>query len=496
VPQVLVEAGGEALADEALRELASVRVRQRLSAPAQCELAFHGAVDSDLPGVGSDLRVALAGHDTPLFGGRVTAVEHVFGPDRGYTLLVRAYDPLAGLRKRQRARALVQTTVEALASELAGDLGLSVEAADSGPVWQNVVQHRQSDLELLVVLAERCGLYAVVDGDVLRLVTLEGSGEAVSLTLGDELLEAHVELNGERVSSSVSAAGWDPLAAEAFTATASSPRLGRQTRASIDPGDLGGNGETTLFGEFASDVDQAAALAQAELDARAAAEVTLWGLAEGDPRIRAGTPVEVAGLRAELDGRYVATDVTHSVDADQGYVTELSSAPPDLRARTGAATAALGVVTSVADPDNRGRVRASFPAYGDVESDWLGVVVPGAGRDKGIVALPDTGDHVLVVFPHEDPATGVVVGGLYGTGSPPDPGVESAAVKRYSFQTPGQQRITLDDDKQLLRLEDQTGSSIELSPQQLKLHAAVDMTIEAPGRALVVRANSVDIQQG
>ena len=57
----------------------------------------------------------------------------------------------------------------------------------------------------------------------------------------------------------------------------------------------------------------------------------------------------------------------------------------------------------------------TFPAYGDVESDWLGSATPGAGSERGIVALPDVGDRVLVVFPHEAcPVDGTVVEG-HGT---------------------------------------------------------------------------------
>jgi phage protein D/phage baseplate assembly protein gpV len=496
VPQILVEVGGSPLDEAAIKELAAVRVRHRLAAPAQCELTFHGPVETDLPGAGDDVRVAVAGHDTPLFEGQITAVEHVFAPDRDYSLVVRAYDALHRLRKRQSARAFVQTTVDGLAAELAADADLDSQSAESGPVWQNVVQHNETDLELLVVLAARCGMYPVVrDGD-LHLITLEGTGDAVELTLGEELLEARVELNGERAARSVKAVGWDPLSAETHEAEASSPRTGRDIRAHVDPNEVGGTGEVALFGEFASDDAHASALAQAELDARAAGEVTVWGVAEGDPRLRAGTPVDLSGLRDELDGTYVLTDVTHTVDGIRGYLTELSSAPPDIRRRRTAAIAALGKVTSVDDPDNRGRVRVNFPAYGDVESDWLGVVVPGAGSDRGVVALPDVDDHVLVVFAHEDPAAGLVVGGLYGTGGPPDPGVAGASVRRFSVRTSGGQWITLDDENKKLRLEDVTGSSVELSPNQVTVHAAVDLTIEAPGRAVVVRAKTVDFQQG
>lgn len=496
LPQVLVEVDGSDLEETAINELAAVRVRHRLAAPAQCELTFHGPVETDLPEAGNELRVAVVGHDTSLFEGQITAVEHVFGPDRDYSLVVRAYDPLHRLRKRQSARALVQMTVDGLASELAQEVGMGSQAAESGPVWENIVQHNETDLEMLVVLAARCGLYPVVRDGELHLITLEGTGDSVDLTLGEELLEARVELNGERAARSVSAVGWDPLRAATHQAEASSPRTGREIGAEVDPGDVGGTGEVALFGEFASDEAHAAALAQAELDARVAGEVTFWGIAEGDPRLIAGTAVEVSALRDELDGRYVLTDVTHTVDGIRGYLTELSSTPPDVRRGRTAAIIALAEVTSVDDPDGRGRVRVSFPAYGDVESDWLGVVVPGAGGDRGIVALPDVGDHVLVAFVHEDPATGVVVGGLYGAGGPPDPGVAEAAVRRFSMRTSGGQRITLDDENSKLRLEDVTGSSVELSPDQVKVHAAVDLTIEAPGRAVVVRAKSVDFEQG
>jgi phage protein D/phage baseplate assembly protein gpV len=496
LPQVLVEVDGLPLEEAAINELAAVRVRQRLAAPAQCELAFHGPVETDLPRPGADLRVAVSGHDTRLFEGEVTAVEHVFGPDRDYSLVVRSYDALHRLRKRHQARAFVQTTVDSVANELAHDVGLDSQAAESGPVWQNIVQHNETDLELLVVLAARCGLYPVIRDGVLHLITLEGEGRSVELTLGEELLEARVELNGERAARSVKAMGWDPLRAETHEAEASSPRTGRDIGAEVDPTDVGGTGEVTLFGEYASDEAHAAALAQAELDARAAGEVTFWGVAEGDPELAAGTPVELSGLREELDGTYVLTDVTHTIEGTRGYLTELSSAPPDVRRRRTAASAALGEVTSVDDPDGRGRVRVGFPAHGDVESDWLGVVVPGAGGDRGIVALPDVGDRVLVAFAHEDPATGVILGGLYGAGGPPDTGVANAAVRRFSMRTSGGQWITLDDENQRLRLEDVTGSSVELSPDQVTVHAAVDLTIEAPGRAVVVRAKTVDFEQG
>jgi phage protein D/phage baseplate assembly protein gpV len=495
LPAVVVELDGIPLGELAARRLSFVRARRRLSAPAQCELGFHGLPPGEVPDRGMELRVAVEGQESPLFAGQVTAVEHVFGPDREHEVRVRAYDPLHRLRKTQHARALVQVTVEDVANQLAQDLGLSVEAHAPGPLWPNVMQHRQSDLELLVTLAQRCGLFVTVDGGVLRLVTLAGHGEEMELTLGDELLEASVQLNGDRATGSVAAAGWDPLAAEAYEGTADEARLGRETAAGVVPSKVGAGSDVALFDEAAPDADHVTGLAQADLDVRRAGEVTLWGIAEGNAELAPGRPVRVAGLHDAFDGRYVLTDVTHLVDENQGFVTEIDSSPPELLARRTAATAALGEVTSVDDPDGRGRVRVHLPTYGGLETDWLGVATPGAGPDRGLVALPDVGDRVLVLFPHEDAALGIVLGGLYGAGGPPDPGVADAATRRFSLGTAGGQRVVLDDEHGVLRLSDVTGSTLELSPDRVLLHAARDLTIEAPGRAVVVRAKTVDFEQ-
>ncbi len=155
-----------------------------------------------------------------------------------------------------------------------------------------------------------------------------------------------------------------------------------------------------------------------------------------------------------------------------------------------------GVVTQIDDPEGLGRVRVALSAYERVETDWINVVSVGAGAGKGLMIQPDVNDGVLVLLAHEDPAQAVVVGGLYGASGTPDTGIEGGAVKRYTLLTPGNQRVTLDDSGQVIRLENSDGSAIELSPQRVTIHAARDLQIEAPGKAIVIRGNTIDFQQG
>ena len=46
-----------------------------------------------------------------------------------------------------------------------------------------------------------------------------------------------------------------------------------------------------------------------------------------------------------------------------------------------------------------------------------------------------------------------------------------------------------------LRLEDSTGSYLEMTPERVRLHAEVALEVEAPGQAVVIRGNTVDFQR-
>jgi hypothetical protein len=101
-----------------------------------------------------------------------------------------------------------------------------------------------------------------------------------------------------------------------------------------------------------------------------------------------------------------------------------------------------------------------------------------------------------VLFSHGDPGQGVVLGALYGMQGPHDSGVEGTAVRRYTLLTPGGQEIELDDARDRIRLADSTGSYVELTPERVYLHAAVDLEMEAPGRSVTIRGDRIDFERG
>jgi len=142
-------------------------------------------------------------------------------------------------------------------------------------------------------------------------------------------------------------------------------------------------------------------------------------------------------VASHLAGRYVLTKVTHLIDREKGFISEISTAPEPPAIRPKGTIMTLGVVTRVSDPEKLGRVQVSLPAYNNVETDWMSVLAVGIGAKKGIVMLPDKGDEVLVLCAREDPAHGVVLGRSLRQKVRFDSGVEGDAVKRFAWLTPG-----------------------------------------------------------
>ncbi len=516
LPRLLIEVAGTPLAVEDARALTEVRVHQRLSLPTVCELTFQepggplATEAGDYPG--RSLRIRVEGAADPLFVGEVTAVSFEYGPSRRQRIRIRGYDLLHRLRKRQPVGVRVPSDLQDLVETLTADLNIRVAAKDRGRVRTTLIQHSQSDLDLMTGAAQRCGLYFTLREEVLHLITLAGFGPPVDLEMGETLLESRIEVNTETACTAVETTGWDPHQAAPVSGRADRARVGRRVGLRPVQDGVGGTGRRTIADALVQDDRQAEGLAQAELDRRVAREVLLWGVAEGDPRLRPGAIVAIGGVAPLLAGRYVLTAVHHRIDHDRGYVSEIDTTPPHPTPRPVSPSATMGVVSRVNDPEDRGRVRVVLPGYGGVETSWLQVVVPGAGVGKGIVALPDVEDRVLVHLLNEDPDQAVVMGGLYGADSPPDAGVDEGAVRRYTLRTPGGQWIRLDDGEERIRIEnsdggfislapddlsmgDKAGSRIALTPSGCRIEAATDLAIRAPGKSITISGRSIDFER-
>ncbi len=497
-PLARVTVAGRPLGDDAAGCLAAVRVHLRLGLPGQCLLVFDlGESPPDpgfaAPSVGDSLRIELDGQRPALFVGETTALEYVYTADGARQLRVRGYDLLHRLRQRQTVRVHEDVTLAGLTTVLCEGTGLGVDAPEA-PSWERLYQYRQSDLELLRDTAGRCGRFPVVDDDVVRLVDLTGGGEPVELELGASLLSARVEVNVEPGYRTARAYRWDAATAISSAAEANGSQARAQVSLAVDGSATGGGGERVLIDEAARDDTVAGALAAATLDVLAGGEVTASLIADGDTRIRPGGRVQLIGVAPDLAGSYLVADALHVLDGDD-YTVTVSTRPPAVPATSAASVVTLATVTDVADPSRLARVRVRLDAYGGLESGWMPVVLLAAGQDKGAVLLPDVDDRVAVVLPHGDPDQALLLGGLFGSGSPPIDPLAGDRVRRWAIRGANGQQLLLDADAKRLRLEGHNGSYVEFADELASISTATDLVIEAPGRTLTFKAKAVDFQE-
>lgn len=167
------------------------------------------------------------------------------------------------------------------------------------------------------------------------------------------------------------------------------------------------------------------------------------------------------------------------------------------------------------DPENLARVFVRIAGLTRRRSDlWarLGTVM--AGRDSGTLFIPEVGDEVLVAFVRGDIRAPCVMGALWSkTAPPPSVGDPPASVmlirsrsgvtlrilddtdnKSLVVETPGGQRLILDDSPGTVRAEDTHGNSVTLSPSGVRISAA--SSVEVSASTLVVSAGLVTVNAG
>ena len=112
---------------------------------------------------------------------------------------------------------------------------------------------------------------------------------------------------------------------------------------------------------------------------------------------------------------------------------------------------AVGIVTNNKDPDGLGRVRVTFPWFSDEnESAWARVTTLMAGKDRGVLFLPEVDDEVLVAFEQGDMRRPYVIGALWN-------GVDTLP-KEFANDGKNNLRLIKSRSGHLIQLDDTDGS--------------------------------------
>lgn len=176
------------------------------------------------------------------------------------------------------------------------------------------------------------------------------------------------------------------------------------------------------------------------------------------------------------------------------------------------------IVTDVQDPEGMGRVRLRLPWTTDPDGDpyeaWARIATMMAGADRGSWFIPEPDDEVLVAFEAGDPRRPFVVGGLWnGVDAPPESMDDDNNIRSLTsrsgikitmddtnggvqlvVETPGGQKITLNDSPNSIELEDANGNTVKMESAGIEVTTPAKFTVNAS--TVEVTASMVTVNSG
>lgn len=436
VPGFRITAGGSPVDADVLSAIDEIVVDGRLSVPDRLTLRLldddETVIAADTFAAGTAITVTLGAADEvaqgPVFDGQVTTLAADYRQGN-IVLTVLALDRGCLLQRAPVTATYQSMSYGEIASKLATSVGLQAGTIESGLSLAFVQQSNETPWEFLWRLARDVDYEVKVTGRQLHFRPAGGpaSGQPLALEFGEELWTFSPRVSAVQQVDSVEVRGWDPVAAQAISASASpgaTQSTPGMTRASV-AGALGSGTAAIVDHPFVNQA-QATTVAKSVATQIANAFVEGEGLADGNPKLRAGGRITIKGIAAPFAGTYALSGVRHVLRSSTGYTTEFFISGREDRSLFGLAGGApagregwgrrvvVGVVTNNDDPERNGRVRVRYPALDDShEGWWARVVAPGAGASRGLLTLPEAGDEVLIVFEHENEGHPYVLGSVY-----------------------------------------------------------------------------------
>jgi phage protein D len=545
-----IELNGSALSNEMEGLLEQIVVDHHQHFPDMFAITFHDP-DRDVLGklkatIGDTVTIKVTppdGSPETLIKGEVTGFEAEYGATRLRTVL-RGYDMSHRLHRGRRTETYKNVTDSDIARTVASRANLTIGKIDpTSGTHEHVSQANQSDWDFLKSRAREIGYeLAMEDGKFNFRKPIEASGapesgnyqnhsDPLQLVFGEDLIEFRPRVTSAEQVNDVKVRGWDPVQKQAVIGSANA---GTVTTDSLqdDPSSLankfGSPTFTTVDRPLAQqgEVD-GAAKAIAELISSAFAEAD--GLANGNPKLKAGTTVSVGVVGDQFSGKYTLSSARH-VFGEQGYRTHFVISGRQDRSLLGLASlgasnghgsaggapingVVVAIVTDNNDPDNMARVKLKFPWLDDsYESHWARLAQLGAGPNSGTVWIPEVNDEVLVAFEHGDVRRPYVIGNLYNGIDTPNEGsglFDNGKVKRRGFiSRKGHKFIFFDDankagvaiissDGKFKISLNETNSEIHISSQgKVHVESQQDMTLESQANLNLKAGQGLKVEAG
>lgn len=490
--------------DDAL--MAEITVTQELNSHWWCRVNLRQTEDRRFPSedmLGKNLQIityADDGAENVIFDGVVIDSELEYELYGSYTGRLRAVTRTYLLDLSPRRQYFRESTARQVVEKVIGDAGLAI--AGDMPDGPKADYHQSEETDWAFVKRLVDDVQAWIRPSAQGVEIRTAFQQAVDLAWRQEQGLLNFRVTGRLSQPSCNGAHYDPAVmesrtyekiAEAASFSGSSSRMvDAVKRASSDllPPDY------IYQRSRAATLDDFNARLKRESQRSIGRSIACRGESR-EPRLKAGNQVNIQGP-LDAQGSYGVTRVIHTWTSS-GYTNTFDCTPwqhyttpdqPEFKLAPGLAPAR---VVDNNDKDNQGRVCIQFYWQESNETNWVPMMAPHAGADRGFLFLPEIGDEVWVAFEEGDPERPVVLGAAWnGVHKPPREDfwggdVAPNDVKRIVTKSghrisiidkDGQNSIVLSTPKHvrvsLIENSNETGDSV------LSLHSDGDIFLSAP----------------
>lgn len=324
--------------DKVTAQLLSVEMREHEGGMSALEMRFSnfGSFSTGLADLvfedGAVLKLGAAvlvyagdaSSPTEIFRGKITGLEGRF-PDGGPPdLVVLAEDALQSARMARRTKNWESATLTQIAQQVATNLGLTPVLAGLDTNIGTQQQFNESDMHFLRRLLARYDADVQIVGTELHASPrAQAQRNSIEIDLNSQLKQVRVLADLSHQVSQITATGWDYNQGQRISVTSQTSSFG--------PGS-GMKGSDWLQQALAARSEQMAqfsnlntqeaqALVDAEYAQRMRTFVVAHGVSEGNPNLRVGTNLQLAGLGPRFSNTYYTTATVHHFDTEKGYET-------------------------------------------------------------------------------------------------------------------------------------------------------------------------------
>ncbi|MBI1298424.1 VgrG-related protein [bacterium] len=522
------------------QDVQEIVVENSLRMPSMCTISLHDGIqpggtftymESSRFVLGAEVKVFVldSSPEQVVFQGEIVALEPIFEQNGRSSFVVRAYDKMHRLHRGKHIRTFINVTYSDVIQQILGAAGVSIGAIQPRTtVYEFLIQNNQTNMEWLAMVADMLGYQYYMEAGLFHFKPIPPPGAStVSLEWREELRSFRPHITTTHQPSEVMVNGWDQVKKKTI--------IGRATKGHAVTADLDAvtaSGPVTAASKFGKapsivvtipvpDVNTAQHIATGQIQDIGGEFVRADGVALGNAEVKPGHYVEVKGT-GNYSGKFFVTSVRHLSRRDGRWETHFSVnglGPTSLLSvlrggeqdiynnRINGVVPAL--VTNSRDPLNIGRVKVKYPimAGGDweLESDWVRVAAPGAGKARGLFWIPEVNDEVLVAFEYGDPHRPYIVGSLWNSLDNPPLQNTVAAPNGVTTQRMLQSRtghiILLDDSDGAAKIQiiDSTAKNeilIDTKQNSIKLTAEKDITLTAKGNITLDAKGKVEIKSG